>query len=379
MDQGEGETFDLEDRLESIGIPDRIINKLNTQNGFQSPQIIGLVSRLVNDISIFSSGKTRFLSQDKSKFFPALRTFLQEYNFLPISRLETPKELNEAAESILIFLAVEIQLCRMLARPNIPEESKKIIALSSPATKKENNVQKEINTLFAAIESPRQHNCNLAVADVEHLYKKLEEMKQKNQFLCKTLLMNPSNFSEEQINILKDINSELSHDYAIRRDVLFKRMEVTLQSFIWSDKGKEKENEILGLAKRKLLSSAALGSHVRFDDLFLATRDVYHVERVTAKNIQCAIKKVIIPSMPDRGGRPKEVRPGQLMPSFRARDSRSQDWTKKGRRGGRGGWRGRGNSRGRGGGSKNSSYNRIMNNLKKKKGGGGWRGKRKRW
>jgi hypothetical protein len=42
--------------------------------------------------------------------------------------------------------------------------------------------------------------------------------------------------SAEQRGVLDDINASLAEDFALRRRMLLKRVDVTLQSFLWAEK-----------------------------------------------------------------------------------------------------------------------------------------------
>jgi len=48
------------------------------------------------------------------------------------------------------------------------------------------------------------------------------------------------------------MNESFAAEYLSRREVLLKRLNVTLQSFLWSDKGKENEAEIRKTVDKKL-------------------------------------------------------------------------------------------------------------------------------
>ena len=65
------------------------------------------------------------------------------------------------------------------------------------------------------------------------------------------------------------------------------------------------------------------------DIIFFYFSDLLSVQRTSygdvRKNTQCEINKVVIGSVPDRGGRPNETRPPPEMPSFRKRTEAPKD------------------------------------------------------
>jgi hypothetical protein len=75
----------------------------------------------------------------------------------------------------------------------------------------------------------------------------------------------------KQWSILEKINRTLNDDFKLRREMLLKRLDVTIQSFKWADRLKVKNDEITRLfdAKRKELN---LNKAINFGDL-LAARD----------------------------------------------------------------------------------------------------------
>ena len=61
--------------------------------------------------------------------------------------------------------------------------------------------------------------------------------------LSKPLLK--ARLSDKQWLFVENINNELAKEYELRRDVLLKRLDVTIQSFKWSDKAKVKSAILL--------------------------------------------------------------------------------------------------------------------------------------
>ncbi|XP_026155550.1 protein FAM98B isoform X2 [Mastacembelus armatus] len=167
--------------------------------------------------------------------------------------------------------------------------------------------------------------------------------------------------SNEQWEKLHNINRVLSSEYECRRRMLIKRLDVTVQSFGWSDRAKMKVDS-MARAYQPKRHSLRPQSTVDMADLLAAREDICNVVKTSSgasrEKTTCAVNKILMGRVPDRGGRPSEIEaPPPEMPPWQKR----QD--------GGGGWGGRGGGgRGRGGGG--GSWGRGGGGG----GGGGWRG-----
>ncbi|KAK9510079.1 hypothetical protein O3M35_004940 [Rhynocoris fuscipes] len=154
--------------------------------------------------------------------------------------------------------------------------------------------------------------------------------------------------SPKQWDMMEKIQKELHEEYKIRRELLLKRLDVTIQSFQWSERMKGRENEIASIfsPKRNALST---NPEVKLSDILAARNHLAFIEKTSnanvRKNTQSSVNKVIIGRVPDRGGRPSEQQPPPPeMPSWAPRASQPQ-----GGGGGRGGYQGGGGGDHRGG------------------------------
>lgn len=57
-------------------------------------------------------------------------------------------------------------------------------------------------------------------------------------------LLSSVSFSPEELRTLDEINAILREDYRVRRQMLLKRFDVTLRSFLWSPKVEGREDEV---------------------------------------------------------------------------------------------------------------------------------------
>ncbi|MBN3326253.1 FA98B protein, partial [Atractosteus spatula] len=153
-----------------------------------------------------------------------------------------------------------------------------------------------------------------------------------------------SGLNSDQWAKLEEINSVLSAEYECRRRMLIKRLDVTVQSFSWSERAKDQIDNMAKAyqPKRHSLSSKTT---VGLAHLLAAREDICNIVKTssgsTRERTACPINKVLMGGVPDRGGRPSEIEaPSPEMPP----------WQKRQDGGGRGGWGGRGGGRGGGGG-----------------------------
>ncbi|CAH1261739.1 FAM98A [Branchiostoma lanceolatum] len=118
------------------------------------------------------------------------------------------------------------------------------------------------------------------------------------------------------------INRKLSEEYRIRREMLLKRLDVTIQSFNWSNKTKGKEDAV-AQAFRPKRQGLSTQTNVILADLLSAREDIARMQKTTygATRHNCAINKVLMGRVPDRGGRAWErAPPPKEMPAFKKRE-----------------------------------------------------------
>ncbi|XP_041668918.1 protein FAM98B [Cheilinus undulatus] len=171
-----------------------------------------------------------------------------------------------------------------------------------------------------------------------------------------------NSLSSEQWEKLQNINTALCSEYECRRRMLIKRLDVTVQSFGWSDRAKVKVDSMARAYQPKRHSLRPQTS-VDMARLLAARDDICNVVKTSSgssrQNTACAVNKILMGRVPDRGGRPSEIEaPPPEMPPWQKRQDGGGGWGGGGGRGGRGGgnWGGGGGNWGGGGG------------------GGGWRG-----
>uniref|UniRef100_A0A3Q1HLW5 Family with sequence similarity 98 member A n=2 Tax=Anabas testudineus TaxID=64144 RepID=A0A3Q1HLW5_ANATE len=122
---------------------------------------------------------------------------------------------------------------------------------------------------------------------------------------------------------IEAINQALVNEYEVRRKMLLKRLDVTVQSFGWSDRAKT-HAEKLAKVYQPLRIALCTKSKISVAHLLAARQDFSKILRTSSGKIRektsCAINKVLMGRVPDRGGRPCEIEPPPPeMPSWQKR------------------------------------------------------------
>lgn len=129
--------------------------------------------------------------------------------------------------------------------------------------------------------------------------------------------------SEDDWSQIEYISQALKQDYNCRREMIIQRLDVTMQSFSWSEKienNKEQLSCLYHSARAKMTSN----SDITVAHLLAARDDILQVEKTCGESARertkCGINQVMIGAVPDRGGRPYELdRPPPEMPAFQQR------------------------------------------------------------
>lgn len=249
------------------------------------------------------------------------------------SEVLEPSSLNKVTE----FLVSELQAARIMKHKETHpdekktgEESEKEQRVEYHSTelcqecendddkdRRKAEMQAEWTLLLHALDMDSSAEFTDVLKEVESRLARLPSGDMTNPLLNKSL-------SSEQWMKVKKINQLLTEDYRCRREMMIKRFQVTLQSFAWGEKQKER-NE--ALASVPPLSSLASSSRVSLSLLIAAREDQSFIEPIKAGE-STPVYKTLMGSVPDRGGRPGEIEP----PMPRWEDRRS-----KGNRSGRGG------------------------------------------
>ncbi|XP_051976935.1 protein FAM98A-like [Xyrauchen texanus] len=178
---------------------------------------------------------------------------------------------------------------------------------------------KNVGGLFHALGLEASSQISDACAEVESRVASLPEGVVPEPLLKTSL-------NSVQWKTINEIDKALRKDYECRRQMVIKRFYVTLQSFGWGERAQE-HNAVLSSMPP---FSPSFESSISIAKLLAAREDQSRILPVKA-GPSTALHKVLMGSVPDRGGRPGEIEPP--MPSFTSRrEGASSHQYKKNRR-----------------------------------------------
>jgi len=133
-----------------------------------------------------------------------------------------------------------------------------------------------------------------------------------------TPFFNDTVFSNDQKAEIQELSDRLYADYSKRSSVLSKRLDVTVESLLWSDKVADKVDEI-NRSVSYLKSLIEPTTHYTYFDLINTHRDLLTIIKTStqSKSTDKLTNAVIIGKVPDRGGRTTDRK--APMPSFHKR------------------------------------------------------------
>ncbi|XP_066517053.1 protein FAM98A [Hoplias malabaricus] len=282
-----------------------------------------LVSWLVSELK--ETSPELGVGADKSAVLAGELKELLEDLFYPYSTLTsetlTPAHLNRITD----FLVSELQAARILQhRQSYPEDTEPQSDSGQEQRRQESNIidiedetqpegsktdekeiMKELAQLFQALDMDSASQLSDAYTQVECRLASLPEGQ------CREPLLK-NNLDTSQWRKVDLINQALLQDYECRRQMMVKRFYVTFQSFAWGERGKERSALLSTIPP----FTPPLESSVSIALLLAAREDQSRILPVRAGQ-STDIHKVLMGSVPDRGGRPGEIEPP--MPTFTRR------------------------------------------------------------
>ncbi|KAI8129174.1 hypothetical protein FF38_10104 [Lucilia cuprina] len=296
---------------------------------------------------------------DPSEFAMELSAMLKELG-CPFSRFVTGPlserfETKEDRLQLIDYLITELMATKMALRLKPAEQSYVI-------PKSETNTARALESLTKDLCLGKPPDNISPKALFDKLNFKVEERLRsvKPGVVSEPLLKTNKPLTDAQWKKLQEIYEDLDKEYNLRRQVLLTRLEVTVQSFQWSDKMRSRENEIVERFQKKLKDMEHLkygGEDTNIVALLAARSDLAIIEKTSSANVRkntaTKIQKHVIGSVPDRGGRAHEhAPPPPEMPSWQ-----QQRASGPGGRGGGGNFRGGRGGGGGGGGGGNWQQN----------------------
>lgn len=303
---------DVLDTLEALGykgplLEEQALSKA-AEGGLSSPEFSELCIWLGSQIkslcnleeSITSAGR-----DDLESFQLEISGFLKEmacpYSVLVSGDIKERLTKKDDCLKLLLFLSTELQALQILQKKKHKNSQ----------LDKNSEICQEVQAVCDALGVPKSDTSDipLLLSQVESKVKDILCRVQKNH-VGKPLLK--VDLSSEQAEKLERINDALSCEYECRRRMLMKRLDVTVQSFGWSDRAKAKTDNIARIyqPKRYALSPKTT---VTLAHLLAAREDLSKIIRtssgISREKTACAINKVLMGRVPDRGGRPNEIEP----------------------------------------------------------------------
>ncbi|XP_063995651.1 protein FAM98A [Diachasmimorpha longicaudata] len=337
------------------------------ERGPKSTDFTTLVAWLSEQLSIFGNFEERVHPtagpEDSSSFLLELNTFLKELGSINTQFMtgNMNQRLGTRQERMLLLE----HLIHELMANKIIDSKRPDTRAKLQVTIHESDTARNLKDMLIALEFGKPpDNIN-----TEQLFTKLDgRLKTVISSAPKDLLGKPlimGELSNEQWEKIDQLQQEMMEEFTIRREMLLKRLDVTVQSFLWSDRIKVKEHELTNCyhSKRDKMSSRP---SVTISQLLAARDDLAIIEKTSSaavrKNTQSSVTKVIIGAVPDRGGRPSEqAPPPPEMPSWQK--NRVPDAPRGGRGGGWGGGRGGGRGEGREGGGNYRDHKNASSNF----------------
>ncbi|XP_059522646.1 protein FAM98C isoform X3 [Myotis daubentonii] len=126
---------------------------------------------------------------------------------------------------------------------------------------------------------------------------------------------------------LESLCQSLGDQYCCRRSLLLKRLDLTISAFHWSDRA-EAQGEAMKAVLMPIRETMTPESDVSIAHILAARADLSRLVPATSKAARrgtiCAINKVLMGNVPDRGGRPNELE--APMPSWQSRRENGGGW-----------------------------------------------------
>uniref|UniRef100_A0A8C6H7R3 Family with sequence similarity 98 member B n=1 Tax=Mus spicilegus TaxID=10103 RepID=A0A8C6H7R3_MUSSI len=229
---------DVLDTLEALGykgplLEEQALSKA-AEGGLSSPEFSELCIWLGSQIkslcnleeSITSAGR-----DDLESFQLEISGFLKEmacpYSVLVSGDIKERLTKKDDCLKLLLFLSTELQALQILQKKKHKNSQ----------LDKNSEICQEVQAVCDALGVPKSDTSDipLLLSQVESKVKDILSRVQKNH-VGKPLLK--VDLSSEQAEKLERINDALSCEYECRRRMLMKRLDVTVQSFGWSDRAK---------------------------------------------------------------------------------------------------------------------------------------------
>uniref|UniRef100_A0A8D0AWT4 Family with sequence similarity 98 member B n=1 Tax=Salvator merianae TaxID=96440 RepID=A0A8D0AWT4_SALMN len=202
------------------------------------------------------------------------------------SRILSPSLSSLPLSHFQVFLSTELQALRIL---QFKKHKNSHLAKNDEI---QQEIQAIVNVLGLPKSSPPSSDIPLLLSNIET---KLKDTLSKIPNTCvgQPLLKTP--LKPDQMEKLEKINESLCSEYECRRRMLMKRLDVTIQSFGWSDKAKTRTDDIARIYQPKRYGLSPK-STISVAHLLAAREDLSKIIRTSSGSTRektiCAINKV---------------------------------------------------------------------------------------
>lgn len=242
------------------------------------------------------------------------------------SRLRTP----DSCLQLLYFLSSELLAARLQARKKSPSSEKGCTA----------EALHELQHICQALGMPEPdpgYPIRQLMADIESKISEVLSTLPPERQQMPPLLKVPLTY--ETWKALEGIQEALGAEYECRRRMMLTRFDVTVDSFHWSERSKLHSTAMTEAFKPLRQALQGSESQVSIAHLLAAREDFSRITKTSSgtsrAKTSCAVNKVLMGSVPDRGGRPNEIE--RPMPTWDKRregggGDRQQRWGKRGKK-----------------------------------------------
>ena len=211
-----------------------------------------IVASLVVEICAMDGVISPVISTERQgAFYKSVHDFVRSIGY-PHRYSKGASELGSSVTArlqLVNFLLSEYQSCKMLG-PNEPVYSSKMsTAKSIQLSDRDKAVSRYLGDAcnVLSVECP-----DSAAASIKNIQQQIKTIISKlsdggKLFIGQSIrpILHPDDYNEAMMSVLEQINGQFSAHYSLRKNVLRKRMEVTIESMLESDRAKQQKADLI--------------------------------------------------------------------------------------------------------------------------------------
>ncbi|XP_036201232.1 protein FAM98C isoform X1 [Myotis myotis] len=231
-----------------------------------------------------------------------------------------------AGRRLLRFLCTELQAARLLRLHHQLDPTPAVSPSHGEGAEEGAGMVQELILILQALGLLRPSLGTLASRLLWELHAKVSELLPSlPSGSLQPLLSHP--LDAPRWEALESLCQSLGDQYCCRRSLLLKRLDLTISAFHWSDRA-EAQGEAMKAVLIPIRETMTPESDVSIAHILAARADLSRLVPATSKAARrgtiCAINKVLMGNVPDRGGRPNELE--APMPSWQSRRENGGGW-----------------------------------------------------